>query len=159
MEAWAWWTKTWLPHHLECCAHCGKAPPTTHLYTWTHGHLHIFLTQQSLNTLLLLNHYKLEDLFKIISLHDLSFKANALSSCKSSSFKTKFLWLQVMSERFREWHTVVIWSEHKYFLMHNVLKQKSLCVYSVKLWTMAVLFTTKAPAPGTFPFNVHLLDD
>lgn len=158
MEAWEMNQNMASPPWTMLSSFWEGSPHPTHLYTWTHGRLHIFLTQ-SLNTLLSLNHYKLKDLFKIISFHDLSFKANALSSCKSSSFKTKFLWIQVMPEGFIEWHTVVIWSEHKYFSMHNILKQKSLCVNSVTLWTMAVLFTTKAPAPGTFPCNVHLLDD
>lgn len=107
-------------------------PPIIHY--GTHGRLHIFLTQ-SLNTLLSLNHYKLRIfLSKYFSPHDLSLKANALSSCKSSSFKLNFL------------HPSHAWKVYsmtycglmvraQILSMHDILKQKSSCVNSVSLWT------------------------
>lgn len=153
MEAWEMNQNMASPPWTMLSSFWEGSPHPTHLYTWTHGRLHIFLTQ-SLNTLLSLNHYKLEDLFKIISFHDLSLKANALSSCKSSSFKTKFLWIQVMPERFIAWHTVVLWSEHKYFSMHDILKQKSSCVNSVTLWTMdGCLIHYQSPSSWNIPFQ------
>lgn len=87
---------------------------------------------------------------------DLSFKANVLSSCESKCFKTKFLQIQVMSERFREWHTVVIWPVHKYLWLYNA--KQFMCTFHEVIGHRPLIYY-QIPSSWTVPHNINLLNE
>lgn len=120
--------------------------------TYTLEHMDVIFLTQSLNTLLSLKPLQAGGLFKIISFHDLSLKATLFPPANPAALKLN-LWIQVMPERFIAWHTVVIWSEHKYFSMHDILKQR---VHVWTLWRYGPWLSYSLPKPQLLEHSLSM---
>lgn len=119
-----------------------------HLNTWTFTY---FLTQ-SLNTLLSLNHYKLEDLFKlflsmICHSKPMLFPPANPAALKLNSCGSSHAW-KVYSMTYCG-HMV----RHKYFSMHDILKAKEFMCELCDVMDHGCLIHYQSPSSWNIPFQ------